>query len=322
MAVAADDHPSSVRPSPCPHRDEKSAAAENRAMQHVVILAHRRTPFESRQYFLREMAEVWRSQRLRVTVLREPSARIDADVAILHVDLTVVPQEHLDYVRQYPVAVNGRVADISKRRISANLVRRGDGYDGPVIVKTNSNCGGATEDLEERRGSRRRRIIRSVRMALPWTFRARLPTAQYRIFDSPRGVPRVAWLNRDLVVERFLPERRDGFFCLRTWVFMGDRETNSLSLSNHPVVKSENVVRREVVDEVPAELRRMRVDLGFDFGKFDYGIVDGRAVLYDANRTPTVGSFTREQFLPRIRVLAEGIRAFVHPLDARRTTPL
>lgn len=280
-------------------------------MPHVVILAQRRTPLESRPYFLREIAEVWREQGLRLTVLREPGPRVDADAAILHVDLTVVPQDDLDYVRQYPVAVNGRVADISKRRISANLVRRGDGYDGPVIVKTDANCGGFAEDLAARRGPHAGRLVRSLRRALPWPFRSRIPTSQYRILDSPREVPAAVWLNRDLVVERYLPERRDGFHCLRTWVFLGDRETHSLSWSEHPIVKSANVVRRETLGDVPPELRRIRTELAFDFGKFDYGIVDGRVVLYDANRTPTVGRFSRDEFLPRIRLLAEGVRAFL-----------
>jgi hypothetical protein len=114
-----------------------------------------------------------------------------------------------------------------------------------------------------------------------------------------------------VIVEKFLAERRDGLYCLRTWVFLGDRETNSLSYSKEPVVKARNVLRRAVVPEVPDELRAMRKQMGFDFGKFDYAIVDGKVVLYDANRTPSLGNFPREQYLPRIKLLAEGIRAFL-----------
>jgi hypothetical protein len=47
-------------------------------------------------------------------------------------------------------------------------------------------------------------------------------------------------------------------------------------------------VRRELVPEEPDELREIRRSLGFDFGKFDYSIVNGRVVLYDRNRTPSV----------------------------------
>jgi len=52
-------------------------------------------------------------------------------------------------------------------------------------------------------------------------------------------------------------------------------------------VKSWNVTRREILPETPPELRAARKSLGFDFGKFDYVIRDGKAVLFDANRTPT-----------------------------------
>jgi hypothetical protein len=76
-------------------------------------------------------------------------------------------------------------------------------------------------------------------------------------------------------------------------------------------VKSSSVIRREVLRDVPDELRRIRADLGFDFGKFDYAIVDGKVVLYDVNRTPTYGGFDREDFLPNMRHLAEGIRGFM-----------
>ncbi len=55
----------------------------------------------------------------------------------------------------------------------------------------------------------------------------------------------------------------------------------------------------------------MRRKLGFDFGKFDYGIVAGRVVLYDANRTPMFGSMRREDYWPRVQLLAEGIRGFL-----------
>ena len=76
-------------------------------------------------------------------------------------------------------------------------------------------------------------------------------------------------------------------------------------------MKSTNVIRREVLSDVPDELRRIRTDLGFDFGKFDYGIVDDRVILYDVNRTPTYGNFEKTRFLPNFQRLAEGIQGFL-----------
>jgi hypothetical protein len=56
----------------------------------------------------------------------------------------------------------------------------------------------------------------------------------------------------------------------------------------------------------------MRRDLGFDFGKFDYAMVDGRPVLFDANRTPTFGDTAREVYAPIAQSLARGIASFIH----------
>ena len=279
----------------------------------VVILVHRHDGFGHQGYFLGEIAEIWREQGLRVRVVDGPGRRAPAKVAVLHVDLTVVPEPLRTAAARYPVTLNARVNDISKRRVSANLVRRWDDYDGPVVVKTNRNCGGLREGRHAvASGGRVARYVRGLRESLPWAWRGELRTADYPVFPSARDVPRAVWYNPNLIVERFLPERHDGFYCLRTWVFLGDRETNSLCYSNQPIVKAVNVVRREPVAEVPDELRRRRREMGFDFGKFDYGIVDGgRVVLYDVNRTPTLGAFPREQYLPRLRHLAEGIRAYL-----------
>ncbi len=280
-------------------------------MPRIVILVHRHGQFNDAAYFLHAIAEVWQQDGIEIRVLRGPGVYMQADLAILHVDLTVAPADHLKFVRQYPVAMNGAVADISKRRTSASIVRRGDGYDGPVIVKTNRNYGGLREGDIADRGSLVRRFARRLRGRMPWPWQGELGVSDYPILPSAARVPWVVWYNPDLLVERFQPEIRDDCYCLRTWVFLGDRETNSLSYSKQPIVKSENVIRREVVAEVPDELRQIRRELGFDFGKFDYAIVGDRVVLYDANRTPTLGNFPREQYLPRVRHLAEGIGAFI-----------
>ena len=280
-------------------------------MRHVLILVHRHDAFDKERYVLREVATVWREQGIRVTVARGPGEAVEADLVVLHVDLTVIPPEYAAVAARYPTVLNGAVGDISKRVVSAQLVRRGDGYDGPVIVKTDRNSGGSRERRLDARRGRVARRINGWRNRLPWTWRSHLDTGDYRVFDRAAQLPRAVWFNRSLVVERFLPERRDGHFCLRSWVFLGDRETNAISYATEPVIKSHNVVRREPVAEVPEELRAVRRKLKFDFGKFDYGIVDGRVVLYDANRTPMFGAMRREDYWPRVQLLAEGIAGFL-----------
>lgn len=280
-------------------------------MRRVLIVVHREHSFDRAPYFLRAIAEVWREEGVSVEVVAGPAPGVEADLAVSHVDVTVVPEDHLAFVRRYPVTINSHVADISKRRISDHIVQPGDGYNGPVIIKTDRNCGGTREARLARRTRPAVGWLYSLRDRMSWRWCSRLSTARYPVLSSPADVPRGVWRNPNLVVERFLPERRNDQYCLRTWVFLGDQETNSICYSSSPVIKSANVTHREPVAEVPEELRRMRQRLGFDFGKFDYAIVNDRVVLYDANRTPSVGHFPPEEARQRIRHLARGLDAYL-----------
>src|SRR3954464_11116676 len=98
----------------------------------MVILVHRHGSFDEGGYFLKAIAEIWRESGWTITVCKGPGARVDADVTFLHVDLTVVPKDHLDFLQQYPIALNGKAVDISKRAYSRNLVGSGEGSGGSV----------------------------------------------------------------------------------------------------------------------------------------------------------------------------------------------
>jgi hypothetical protein len=65
------------------------------------------------------------------------------------------------------------------------------------------------------------------------------------------------------------------------------------------------------VDPDPA-IVSIREELGADFGKFDYVMHDGRAVLIDANKTPGGTGLrpTRER-MARWRERAAGIRVYL-----------
>lgn len=262
----------------------------------IAILTHRTDAFDQIPYFLREIGNVWTEMGIEVLVPRTIGAPLDADLAVLHVDRTVVPPEYLAWGRQFPRCLNLFTADISKRVISRHLVSRTGPYEGAVIVKSNLNCGGLKEREE-----------RAIAKGRPMS-----AIDQYRVYSSAQEVPAKVWTSPDWVVEKFLPEMGEGQYCLRTWVFLGDGETNSLSYAVEPIIKSANVIRRlPIDDEIPKELRAKREELGFDFGKFDYVLHNGEVVLFDVNRTPSVGAFTPEQFLPRVRRYAEGIWSFL-----------
>jgi len=276
---------------------------------HILILAHEKDRFETSTYYMHGLAQIWREQGLKVTVQRGLGPKIEADVLVQHVDLTVIPDEYVAYARQYPVVINGGTVDISKRAISLHLVNRGDGYAGPVIVKTDLNYRGLREAAVLRKRTPFHRAARVIRRSLPWNWRAR--PFEYQVFPSPDLVPPEFWSNPDLIVEKFLPERSGDEYISRTYHFLGDREICYAVYSNNPIMRPGNILRREPMAQIPEGLRQRRAALKFDFGKIDWVVVEGEVMVYDANRTPTAGDLALDKLRARHQLLAEGIKSFL-----------
>jgi hypothetical protein len=93
-------------------------------------------------------------------------------------------------------------------------------------------------------------------------------------------------------------------------MFLGDREINRRTWSPDPVVKLRGSRIETLSEPVPDELRAIRRELGFDYGKFDYGVVDGEVVLYDVNPTPGSAQDPRVH-AAAIDILADGILPFL-----------
>ncbi len=259
----------------------------------IVVVTHPCDRFDE-QYYFQQIARLWERAGHEVLVRQSSDNRVDADLAVLHCDLTRAPQDLLDLVSSYPKTVNARVADVSKRVISREIVASPMDYDGPVIVKSNLNSAGWREKTIAAMEAGRRGF--------------KVTTEPYRIYECAFDVPEEVWRDEERVVEKYLPEMRDGCYCLRNWIFLGKQETNRLCFSHSPVVKSRNIFLREDVPEVPADLRRRREELGFQYGKFDYALVNGRAVLYDVNRTPMFSGNSLNPFQQRtVLTLAKGL---------------
>jgi hypothetical protein len=288
----------------------------------LAILTHWTDRFWNERPLVQLMIPHWEAMGVKVLVLTDRQPFVPADVALLHVDLTVVPDSCRRLAERYPVVLNGGVVDIRKRRFSSVMVNRDTKYAGPVIVKTDLNYGGKRELrrrameigigrwLVKKCGEERvlRRLM-SLEVQKPNRWLRYLPVGSYHVFDDAKQVPRGVWGNANLLVERFLAERSGGDYCCRHWLFFGQEEVSRMSISRDPVVKA-NARVEPISDSVPEELRKIRSQLGFDYGKFDYGIVDNEVVLYDANRTPGTTA-NAELHAKTVAVLSEGLGGFL-----------
>ena len=278
----------------------------------IAILTHAKQKFEKTPYLLHILIGFWTKMGIEVVILRGIEHFEPADILFMHIDLTVIPDNYLAFSERYPVVINGRVRTISKRKISSNIITISDGYNGRVLVKTDLNFGGGME----RRLARNKpvaRLVDSIKKRLPWYLSGYLTPDNYPIYESPMEVPSAVWWNKNLVVEKFLPEREDDHYCLRQWVFMGKSEMSQKTVSSHPIVKASNIIRRETGIAIPDSLRQARADMGFDYGKFDFVMVEDQAVLLDANRTPSFNPNNASQTkMDLLKSLAAGLPSLVH----------
>lgn len=289
-------------------------------LKKILILTHEAHPLDSQRYLVGLVAARWRECGIEVKEVRGLDRFEDADLAVQHVNLTVVPREYVQLLDRYPVVINRGAVDISKSRVSTNLVGPGDAYSGPVIVKTDRNFGGRPEEALRRQGHwgkqlGSRVLERLSRRFAPLTARTRT-LKRYPVFPSLDAVPDAVFANPHLVVEKFLPEFHDGCYWLRTYVFLGDRHVGGLASARQTPVKAANTVSSETIP-VPDELHAARARLGFDYGKFDYVVHDGRIVLLDANRTPTYATVPPSpRVLTLARTLADGVFSLAAPSTA------
>jgi hypothetical protein len=199
----------------------------------------------------------------------------DADMAILHVNLSVVPADYVEATARYPVALNGKAIDIRKRNVSRNILASDTDWAGPVIVKTDLNCWGfpewqASKAAAELRGDS---IVEGM------------PPEDYRVYERTADVPASTWSDARWVVERFLPEYDEHGYHVRSWIFVGEAERCARCRSTHKIIKGQAIADIEYVG-VPEFIRSERQRLGLDFGKMDFVIHEGEPVLLDANKTP------------------------------------
>ena len=264
-------------------------------MATILVVPYIHDRFRSSHYLIKALFPHWARQGHNVLIRSDLEHLPPADVAFVHVDRTVVPDRYTEALARYPVVVNRRARDISKRTVSRNLLAPHDAWNGPVIVKTDRNARGTPEAAHD------------VREGLGPT---PLTLTGYPIFDHKGLVPGYVWLDPSLVVERFLPEPDPDGFAVRMWTFLGDQERCTRYVGRSAIVKATDFVSR-VPCEVPDAIRAERERLGFDYGKFDFVLHEGRHVLLDANATPALPASVSSLLASSNATLATGMDAFV-----------
>jgi hypothetical protein len=281
----------------------------------IVVLFHRgdrhRDPAD---YIVHHLAQFWREDGHQVDYVYGVRRFLPADLVLVHVNLSVVPQEYLDFAARYPIALNGRIRDIRKSTFSTNRVQPGDAWEGPVIVKSDLNYAGVPErfmrmtPIEHRfRAARRLRIrLDSMRGVAPPFAGAR----DYRIYDRLADVPARWFSDPDVIVEKFRPEIEDGLYHTRVYQFLGDRSTCTRMGTRNRVVKAEPDAKTEPVAPAP-DVVEWRRRLGLDYGKLDYVMNNGEVVLLDVNKTTGASRFMDNEHRRKMRRhQAEGLYSY------------
>ena len=275
-------------------------------MKRIAVLCHQHDNL-SIPYYMSGVIEVLRKEHgWQYQLFQGPPAKsIDADIAWQHCALTKIPHEYSAALERCPIVLNRRLLDISKSSFSAGLLRQADDYDGPVLVKSNLNAGGRLETALARRG------------LMPEYSKRNL--SGYQILPGIESVSADTWADPLRVVERYQPEvairmhqgAAEALYCVRLWKFLGSAESHELCYSPNPIVKGRAVVLRKQQGAPPAELRRLRERLQMDFGKIDYGMVGGRAVVYDVNRTPAITRGAADE-RPKLLAFAGALQEFTN----------
>ena len=294
----------------------------------ILILAHRHDRLtevsvnrgfgkdtSKQRYTIGILAGIWRQLGLTMAVKRG-STRLScprAATAINHVNLTVTPALYLRCLGRFANTVNAGFTDASKSKCCRDLLRSQDGYDGPVIVKTDLNFGGRPEYDLHRMMERSwpRQLLRFL--GRPGAAVSASDPHTYPIYDHASQVPIEVWNDPNLIVQEFQAERDDGgLYFLRSWYFLGDRGFHVVTSGKEPIVKGRNTINRQIADiATPPAMELLRKELRVDYGRLDYGLVAGKPVVYDINRTPAITAASAERYASQWRGLAEGIFCFL-----------
>src|SRR5262245_59398292 len=114
-------------------------------MPRIAVISHKFDKFAKRSYLLANILKEVEPAGVSAEITRGPRRFVEADVAILHVDSTVIDPEYTALAQRYSRTINLAIRNIGKSRVSGAALTRGENWSGPVIIKTELNGRGAPE---------------------------------------------------------------------------------------------------------------------------------------------------------------------------------
>ena len=220
---------------------------------------------------------------MRWRVLDRVDREFSGRVAIVHVDLTEVPDTLLPLPNSYQLCLNGKAKSIHRHLYSRARIDQQSAYAGPVIVKTVLNHRGIPELIHRCR--RDLQLLRRWRLDQTPLMREHCP--QYVIYPSKELVPETVWGDHRLLVERFLPKSLSLPVIKYRYDFFIDVTLHIRAVYDSLLGDHTRVREVSVADDIPRAVMEVRRSLHLDFGSIDYFVVDDEAVAVDANKTTT-----------------------------------
>lgn len=282
----------------------------------IDVYVESRRSFRRGGYTANYIVDGLRRRGLAVSVRERAGDGGRAPAALLHVDLTEVPKEILAAAAGYPFVVNGGVPSIRRTLYSAARIGRESGHAGPVIVKTVLNSGGRPEQRHAVERSLPARLAHFGRKLVGGAG-GKYPYFPYRVLATPDEVPEEVWDDEALIVERFLPGSLTLPIVKYRYLFCLEAEVNLRGVFDDLLCRGKFIREHGTVPGVPDEVVAVRRSLNLDFGAIDYFMVDGKAIVVDANKT--VG--TSAQWWQRYAFLRDYVGRAEAALAARLGRP-
>jgi hypothetical protein len=286
----------------------------------INILHHKHhTEMRAKKSIMAQLAKRWQLEGHVVNYLFGCKVYVPADILVLHIDLSETPEQYLTFANRYAKVINLGLTDIRKRTISRNLVAQNDSYSGPVIIKTDLNCGGTPErHLGVTPQTKPFSLFQKIKKCFNIKDPASIQTpSDYLIYSKRLKVPPSVFDNDKLVVEKFLPEKHGDAYYQRRYYFLGDAEYNeihSTTVPIHATDSDDHCIDYWEEQNIPAQLQAYRKELKADFGKIDYVIRDSQVVVFDINRTPSSGNIQRDPIAAKwVKAIVERLHSGIYP---------